>query len=90
MIEYYEFQNFAGKQLPPFQDFFYRKSLLKIVFFGGQNFFNWQSIFKILQHILGQTKRRIGIENILPTVKLNRKQVAQRATIAHLRASIFK
>ena len=37
MIDYYEFQNFAGK-IPPFHDSLYRKSLFKIVL--GQNVIN--------------------------------------------------
>ena len=59
MIEYNEFQNFAENNYLPSMNFYYRKSLFKIVL--GQNFFNCQQIFKIFatqfRTSLGRTKR---------------------------------
>ena len=54
MTEYYEFQNFAGKNdYLPSMIFYYGKSLL------GQNFFLIVKRFsKFLLHILGKTKRQ--------------------------------
>ena len=45
MIKYEEFENFAGKYLPPFHEIFVQKIPIQKCF--DQNFFICQPIFKI-------------------------------------------
>ena len=59
MIEYYEFQNVPGKYLPPFHIFCTETHLFIQNFFLGYTFLIVNRFSKFLQHILGQTYRRI-------------------------------
>ena len=58
MIEYYEFENLVGKQLPPLHDFFCTQNPYPKLFLG-RTFLIVNRFSKFLQHILGQTKRQI-------------------------------